>query len=121
MLMRFVALWLLLNWLVGRLRAVYHAGRVPNRRDAIVPCGGVAFWTRGPLAAGEMPTECWTCGQSLRPSQLDWREVVAREASAPVAVDGDVRQLNHGPRPRRPRHYGQIVTEQETSNDGSTR
>jgi len=114
---RLVVLWMLLNWLIGRVQAVYHAGRVPNRRDAIIPCGGVAFWTRGPMQAGELPATCWTCSRPLKTSQLDWREVVARQDVTPIDASASLADFRHGQRMRAPRHVGQIVTEQSVTQE----
>lgn len=77
---------------------IYHRVHHKNRRDALIPCSGVAFFRRirGPVPMNEIPERCVTCGQPIRVEQLSFETVV------------DVT-----PTSRRPRHLGQIVTERD--------
>jgi hypothetical protein len=106
--------------LIGQRYAVYHRVPFKNRRDAPIPCSGVAFYrsVKGPIPAADIPERCLTCGQQIRSHQLGLHEVtdpsvihIPRENL--LANPFDV--LRHPPRMprRRPRHVGQIVVERE--------
>jgi hypothetical protein len=104
--------------LLGRGYAVYHAVPKKNRRDAPLPCSGVAFYRRGrgPVPTLEIPDTCLTCGRVLQVKHLEFGEVLRGDAT--FITPGNAGQLppprKHQDPPRRPRHFsakGAPITE----------
>lgn len=89
-------------------RPVYHRVQRKNRRGALLPCTGVAFYTRSRhgVPLNEIPLTCETCGQPIQTRHLDWSSammdavpVPSRTAPRIVVMRAPERALRyHGPK-----------------------